>query len=49
MIDFGKTFPLPENVHITHNKEWSDGSHEDGYLIGVKSLIEIFENAINEL
>jgi len=44
MIDFAKTYPLPDGLVITHNDEWKVGNHEDGYLIGVDSLIRIFES-----
>lgn len=44
MIDFAKTLPLPQNLsEIRHDVEWQVGSHEDGYLIGVNNLIDIFE------
>ncbi|KAK8736753.1 hypothetical protein OTU49_004633 [Cherax quadricarinatus] len=42
MIDFAKTIPLPENVHITHRSPWSEGTHEDGYLLGLENLIDLF-------
>lgn len=44
MIDFGKTHPIPDNVVITHNKQWAEGNHEDGYLIGLQNIIEIFQS-----
>lgn len=49
MIDFGKTRPLPPNMHITHFQPWTRGSHEDGYLFGLDSLISIFQEIVNEL
>uniref|UniRef100_A0A182NMU1 Kinase n=1 Tax=Anopheles dirus TaxID=7168 RepID=A0A182NMU1_9DIPT len=42
LIDFAKTVALPENVAITHDSKWKVGNHEDGYLIGINNLIEIF-------
>ncbi|KAK7068414.1 hypothetical protein SK128_017434 [Halocaridina rubra] len=42
MIDFAKTVPLPENVQITHRSPWSEGTHEDGYLLGLDNLIDLF-------
>lgn len=49
LIDFAKTLHLPENVKIDHNTKWTVGNHEDGYLIGINNLIEIFESLQNEL
>jgi 1D-myo-inositol-triphosphate 3-kinase len=43
LIDFAKTGTLPENIEITHKKNWEVGNHEDGYLIGLSNIIEIFE------
>ncbi|KAJ8683467.1 hypothetical protein QAD02_019259, partial [Eretmocerus hayati] len=44
MIDFAKTLPLPQHLsRISHDVEWQVGNHEDGYLIGVNNLIDIFE------
>ncbi|MFH4973877.1 hypothetical protein AB6A40_000586 [Gnathostoma spinigerum] len=42
MIDFAKTLPIEGRV-ISHRIPWKMGNHEDGYLIGLNSLIEIFE------
>ncbi|KAK3880192.1 hypothetical protein Pcinc_015292, partial [Petrolisthes cinctipes] len=42
MIDFAKTIPLPENVTITHRSPWSEGTHEDGYLLGLDNLVDLF-------
>lgn len=49
MIDFGKTRLLSSDIHITHSKAWTRGSHEDGYLIGLDNLILLFQDIINEL
>ena len=43
MIDFGKTSKAP--VPITHTEPWVMGNHEDGYLIGVQGVIDLFESA----
>lgn len=42
LIDFAKTIALPPNVTIDHNSKWKVGNHEDGYLIGINNLIDIF-------
>lgn len=42
LIDFAKTVGLPENQQIDHSSTWTVGNHEDGYLIGINNLIEIF-------
>lgn len=43
LIDFAKTVTLPVDTPITHSNKWSVGNHEDGYLIGINNLINIFE------
>ncbi|CAK9798893.1 Inositol-trisphosphate 3-kinase B [Anthophora quadrimaculata] len=48
MIDFAKTLPLPQHLpRICHDAEWQVGNHEDGYLIGVNNLIDIFQDIRN--
>ncbi|OAD62546.1 Inositol-trisphosphate 3-kinase B [Eufriesea mexicana] len=48
MIDFAKTLPLPQHLpRICHDAEWKVGNHEDGYLIGVNNLIDIFQDIRN--
>ncbi|XP_053952239.1 inositol-trisphosphate 3-kinase A-like isoform X1 [Anastrepha ludens] len=42
LIDFAKTIGLPDNQRINHSRTWTVGNHEDGYLIGIKNLLEIF-------
>ncbi|XP_036338763.1 inositol-trisphosphate 3-kinase A-like isoform X3 [Rhagoletis pomonella] len=42
LIDFAKTVGLPENHQIDHSSTWTVGNHEDGYLIGINNLLEIF-------
>lgn len=44
LIDFAKTGPIPEEIEITHKKHWEVGNHEDGYLLGLSNIIEIFES-----
>ncbi|KAK5864691.1 hypothetical protein PBY51_015913 [Eleginops maclovinus] len=47
MIDFGKTTPLPDRLELRHNIPWAEGSREDGYLIGLMSLITSLSQAIS--
>lgn len=49
IIDFGKTRPLPDGIEITHCSRWIDGNHEDGYLIGINNLINILNEAIENI
>lgn len=42
LIDFAKTIILPSDVKINHGSEWIVGNHEDGYLIGLNNLIDVF-------
>ena len=47
MIDFGKTNPL--SSPLDHRSPWIEGNHEDGYLLGLDNIIEIFETLLNQL
>ena len=42
LIDFAKTVILPQNHEIDHNTTWKVGNHEDGYLIGINNMLQIF-------
>jgi 1D-myo-inositol-triphosphate 3-kinase len=42
LIDFAKTLILPQETKINHTSEWVVGNHEDGYLIGINNLLDIF-------
>ena len=42
LIDFGKTVAVPPDMEITHKSAWEVGNHEDGYLIGLDNIINIF-------
>ena len=42
MIDFAKTIPVEAGMVLNHRSPWQLGNHEDGYLSGVDSLIEVF-------
>lgn len=48
LIDFAKTVELPQRVVIDHNSAWTVGNHEDGYLIGINNLIDIFTELLQE-
>ncbi|XP_069036463.1 inositol-trisphosphate 3-kinase B-like [Lepisosteus oculatus] len=41
MIDFGKTTPAPPSLALQHDVPWTEGSREDGYLIGLAHLTSI--------
>ncbi|KAF2349431.1 Inositol polyphosphate kinase, partial [Trinorchestia longiramus] len=41
LIDFAKSIPLPDAVSVSHKVPWVEGSHEDGYLIGLENLITL--------
>ncbi|XP_070411955.1 inositol-trisphosphate 3-kinase A [Nothobranchius furzeri] len=47
MIDFGKTTPLPDAWELQHTVPWTEGSREDGYLMGLTSLIASLSQAIS--
>ncbi|KAM3613371.1 uncharacterized protein V6R79_024980 [Siganus canaliculatus] len=47
MIDFGKTTPVPDTSELLHNVPWAEGTREDGYLIGLTSLITSLSQAIS--
>ncbi|KAK2849013.1 hypothetical protein Q5P01_008847 [Channa striata] len=47
MIDFGKTTPVPDTSELQHDVPWAKGSREDGYLIGLTSLITSLSQAIS--
>uniref|UniRef100_W8BUA7 Kinase n=2 Tax=Ceratitis capitata TaxID=7213 RepID=W8BUA7_CERCA len=49
LIDFAKTVGLPENQQIDHSSTWTVGNHEDGYLIGINNLLEIFTELESEM
>lgn len=49
LIDFAKTGALPDDISITHKKNWEVGNHEDGYLIGLNNIIELFNSVATEM
>ncbi|KAM4018391.1 inositol-trisphosphate 3-kinase B-like isoform 1-T2 [Anomaloglossus baeobatrachus] len=46
MIDFGKTTPAPSHITIRHDVPWEQGTHEDGYLLGLKNLIATLQDTM---
>ena len=49
LIDFGKTVSVPEGLSIDHKSPWEVGNHEDGYLIGIENLIQLFRDLVTVL
>lgn len=47
MIDFGKTMPLPDSKEVQHGIPWVEGNREDGYLIGLTSILTALSQAIS--
>ena len=48
MIDFAKTTPIPEGLDLlTHRTPWEAGNHEDGYLLGLDSLIQTWRQTLD--
>lgn len=47
MIDFGKTMPLPDLKELQHSVPWVEGNREDGYLIGLTSILTALSQAIS--
>ncbi|XP_041917924.1 inositol-trisphosphate 3-kinase B-like [Alosa sapidissima] len=48
MIDFGKSMPTPEGIHLQHDVAWAEGNREDGYLIGLASINRLLAKAIRQ-
>lgn len=49
LIDFAKTDTLPDSIRINHKQNWEVGNHEDGYLIGLNNIIDLFTIVAKEL
>lgn len=49
LIDFAKTDTLPDGITINHKNNWEVGNHEDGYLIGLNNIIELFTAVAKEM
>ena len=39
---------IPDGLKIDHKSPWEVGNHEDGYLIGVQNLIDIFAELVDK-
>lgn len=49
LIDFAKVIPVHNLISgqiINHRTPWCVGNHEDGYLLGLDNLIDIFEEIL---
>merc|ERR1712107_177209 len=42
MIDFAKCRKVTPETTITHSVAWEYGNHEDGWLVGLESLLSIW-------
>lgn len=40
---------MPENVFLKHDVPWVEGNREDGFLIGLASLISLLLEAIRQI
>lgn len=39
LIDFAKTYEVPNGQKLTHRNPWQQGNHEEGFLLGIDNLI----------
>lgn len=44
LIDFHKTYSIPEHIRINHRSKWQLGNYEDGFLFGLDNLIKIWND-----
>jgi len=47
LIDFAKTVRVPDGITLTHTEQWVEGNHEEGLLLGLKSLSLSFQELGN--
>jgi 1D-myo-inositol-triphosphate 3-kinase len=43
LIDFAKTWEMPDGRKLTHRCPWEEGNHEEGFLFGLDNLISTIE------
>ncbi|XP_058799104.1 inositol-trisphosphate 3-kinase homolog [Phymastichus coffea] len=43
LIDFAKTCQVPAGCKLTHRRDWQQGNHEEGFLLGLDNLIATLE------
>ena len=49
LIDLAKCHPLPSGVSVTHTLPWEKGNHEDGWLLGLSNMIDVWKSVLAEL
>lgn len=49
MIDFAKTSRVPAGIKIDHYNLWQPGNHEDGFKIGLDSLLGAWKEVLRGL
>lgn len=49
MIDFAKVVPLEAGRRLTHRSTWVRGNREDGFLVGLDALIQLWGEPLEAL
>ena len=49
MIDFAKVVPLEAGRKLTHRSTWVKGNREDGFLVGLDALIQLWGEPLETL
>lgn len=49
MIDFAKVVPLEAGRKLTHRSTWVKGNWEDGFLVGLDALIQLWAEPLEAL